>query len=99
MKFREKLFLFFFGFLFLLTFAVKAQIGIVDQNAKTKPTLVILGTFHMGTPGNNVVNPKVANITTHERQKQMAELVDKLKKFKPTKIVLECDHPEADAKI
>jgi len=98
MKLREKFFLFVFCFLFLSTFAVKAQIGIVDQDARTKPTLVILGTYHMGTPGNNVVNPKVADITTPERQRQMAELVKKLKNFKPTKIVLECDHPEADAK-
>lgn len=98
MKLREKFFLFVFCFLFLSSFAVKAQIGIVDQDAKVKPTLVILGTYHMGTPGNNVVNPKVADITTPERQRQMAELVKKLKNFKPTKIVLECDHPEADAK-
>jgi hypothetical protein len=98
-KLHRSFFLFVICFLFLLTFAVNAQIGIVDQNAKTKPTLVILGTYHMGTPGNNVVNPKVADITTPERQKQIVELVQKLKKFKPTKIVLECDHPEADAKI
>lgn len=94
----EKIFLFVFCFLFLSTYSVKAQIGIVDRDAKTKPTLVILGTFHMGTPGNNVVNPKVADITTPERQKQIIELVEKLKKFKPTKIVIECDHPEADTK-
>ena len=85
-------------FCLLSTFTVKAQTGIVDQDAKIKPTLVILGTYHMGTPGNNVVNPKVADITTSERQKEIAELVEKLKNFKPTKIVLECDHPEADAK-
>ena len=92
-------FFFLFGFCLLLsTFTVKAQIGIVNQDAKTKPTLVILGTYHMGTPGNNVVNPKVADISTPERQKQMVELVENLKKFKPTKIVVECDHPEADAK-
>ena len=96
MKPLEKLFL--LGFCFLLTFSVKAQIGIVNQDAKIKPTLVILGTYHMGTPGNNVVNPKVADISTPERQKQVVELVKKLKNFKPTKIVLECDHPEADAK-
>ena len=96
MKLLEKFFL--LVFCFLLTLSVKAQIGIVDQDAKTKPTLVILGTYHMGTPGNNVVNPKVADITTPERQKEIAELVGKLKNFKPTKIVLECDHPEADAK-
>lgn len=98
MKLFENFFLFVFCFLFLSTYSVKAQIGIVDRDAKTKPTLVILGTFHMGTPGNNVVNPKVADITTPERQKQIIELVEKLKKFKPTKIVIECDHPEADTK-
>jgi hypothetical protein len=96
MKLRSKIFLF-GGFLFLSTFAVKAQVGIVDRDARTKPTLVILGTYHMGTPGNNVVNPKVNDVTTPERQKQIVELVEKLKKFKPTKIVVEIDL-EDDAK-
>lgn len=92
---REKNFLFGFCFLFLSTFAVKAQIGIVDGDAKTKPTLVVLGSYHMGTPGNNVVNPKVNDVTTPERQKQIVELIEKLKKFKPTKIVVEIDIEDA----
>jgi hypothetical protein len=91
MKLRGDFFLLGLCFLFLPTFAVKAQIGIVDRGAKIKPTLVILGTYHMGTPGNNVVNPKVNDVTTPERQKQMVELVEKLKRFKPTKIVVELD--------
>jgi len=98
MKSLGKFFPFVFCFLFLPTLVVKAQIGILDQDAKTKPALVILGTYHMGTPGNNVVNPKVADITTPERQKQVVELVENLKKFKPTKIVLEYDLKD-DAKI
>ena len=81
MKLIEKFFLFVFCFLFLSTFAVKAQIGIVDRDAKTKPTLVVLGTYHMGTPGNNVINGKVDDISTPERQKQIVELVEKLKKI------------------
>lgn len=97
MKLCEKIFLFGFCFLSLSTFAVKAQIGIVDRAAGIKPTLVILGTYHMGTPGNNVVNPKVGDVATPERQKQIVELVEKLKKFKPTKIVVEIDL-EDDAK-
>jgi hypothetical protein len=71
---------------------VNAQLGIVDRDARKKPAMVILGTYHMGTPGRNVVNPKVADITTPERQKQLLELVERLRKFKPTKIVLECDN-------
>jgi hypothetical protein len=97
MKLREKVLLLCFCSLFLPAFAVKAQIGIVDREAKTKPALVILGTYHMGTPGNNVVNGKVDDITSPERQKQVVKLVEKLEKFKPTKIVVECDL-EADAK-
>jgi hypothetical protein len=97
MKLRGKFFLFGACFLSLSAFAVKAQIGILDQDARTKPALVILGTYHMGVAGNNVVNAKVADITTPERQKQLVELVEKLKKFKPTKIVVECDL-EDDAK-
>ncbi|HUQ32516.1 MAG TPA: DUF5694 domain-containing protein [Pyrinomonadaceae bacterium] len=97
MKLRERNFLLGVCFLFLSTFAVKAQIGIVDRDAKTKPTLVVLGTYHMGTPGNNMVNGKVDDVTSPVRQKQIVQLIERLKQFKPTKIVLECDL-EADAK-
>lgn len=97
MRLREGFFLFVFCFLFLSSFTVKAQVGIVDRDARIKPALVILGTYHMGTPGKNVVNGKVDDITSPERQKQVVELVEKLKKFKPTKIVVECDI-EDDAK-
>lgn len=90
MKLREIFFQLVFCFLLLSTFAVMAHTGIVNKDAKIKPTLVILGTYHMGTPGNNVVNGKVDDVSTPERQKQMAELVEKLKRFKPTKIVVEC---------
>ncbi|HJR05995.1 MAG TPA: DUF5694 domain-containing protein [Pyrinomonadaceae bacterium] len=97
MKSRGNIFLFGFCFLFLLPCAVNAQLGIVDRDAKTKPALVILGTYHMGTPGNNVVNGKIDDVTSPERQKQIVKLVERLEKFKPTKIVVECDL-EADAK-
>jgi len=84
--------------LFCQTLVVNTQIGVVDQDAKIKPTITILGTYHMRTPGNNVVNPIVADVSTPERQKQIVELVEKLKKFKPTKIAVEIDI-EDDAKI
>lgn len=97
MKSRGRFFLFGFCFLLLSSFTAKAQIGIVDREARTKPALMVLGTYHMGTPGKNVVNGKVDDVSSPERQKQIVELVAKLKKFKPTKIVVECDL-EKDAK-
>jgi hypothetical protein len=97
MKLLQKAFLFGFCSLFLSTFAVKAQLGIVDREATIKPALVVLGTYHMGTAGNNVVNGKVDDVTSPERQKQIVKLIEKLEKFRPTKIVVECDL-ENDAK-
>jgi hypothetical protein len=77
--------------LFCQVIAINAQIGIVDKDAKVKPVLVILGSHHLGTQGNNVIKAKAVDVTTPERQKQIVRLIEKLKKFKPTKIVLEID--------
>jgi len=97
MKSGRNFLLFSFWFVLLPALAVQAQVGIVDSHAKTKPALVILGTYHMGTPGNNVVNPEVADVGSPRRQKEMVQLVERLRRFNPTKIVVECDS-EDDAK-
>jgi hypothetical protein len=91
MKLPGYIFLSSFSFLFLSASAATAQVGIVDKRAIKKPTLVVLGTYHMTTTTTNVVNNQVDDITSPERQKQVVELVGKLKSFKPTKIALECD--------
>jgi len=58
---------------------------------------LFLGTYHMGAPGNHLLNGRVADVTSPERQKRLGQLVEKLKKIKPTKIAVECDL-EDDAK-
>ena len=98
MKLYGKIFIFGFCFLVLSTFTVMGQIGVVDRNAKRKPTLVILGTYHMSATKTNIINREVDDITTAVRQKQVVELVERLKKINPTKIALECDI-EDDAKV
>jgi hypothetical protein len=88
MKRLENFLSFALCFPILFASAAKAQLGVVDRDAKTKPALTMLGTYHMGTPGSNVVDPEVADVGTPQRQKQMVELVERLKKFKPTKMML-----------
>lgn len=70
---------------------VNGQIGIVDKDAKIKPKLIVLGSYHFGSQGNNLIKAKTPDITTPERQKQIAKLLEKLKSFKPTKVVVEID--------
>lgn len=86
--------LFITGFLFFTIFptTLRAQLGNVNQDAEEKPKLVVLGTYHMATTTSNVINIDADDVTTPERQKEMLELMEKLKKFKPTKIALECDY-------
>jgi hypothetical protein len=82
--------LLFFCWLFSGVNLVPAQVGIVDREAKSKPSLMLVGSYHFANPGRDIVKSKVTDVSTPERQSQLEALVGKLKKFKPTKIVLEC---------
>ncbi len=68
-----------------------SQVGIVDQNSKSKPTIAFIGTYHMGSQGNNVFKGSYDDILSPERQKELLILIQKLKDFKPTKILVERD--------
>ena len=76
------------------TFSAKtsfAQVGIVDQKATKKPTIVFIGTYHMGTQGNNVFKGSYDDVLSPKRQKELQVLLQKLKSFNPTKILVERD--------
>jgi len=58
-----------------------------SQQQKTK--VVLLGCFHFDNPGLDVAKFENANILSEKRQKEVREIVDKLKAFKPDKIFVE----------
>ena len=89
MKLRGRLCLLCGYLFFFQVLIIGAQVGIVDRNAKVKPTFVLLGTYHMGNEGNNTFKSDVDDVTSPKRQKQVAELLAKLEKYKPTKINFE----------
>ena len=49
---------------------------------------MVVGTFHMAG-GRDMVNPNVKDIMEPRRQREVIELVERLSKFKPTKIGVE----------
>jgi uncharacterized protein with PIN domain len=60
------------------------------QDAKpAKPVVMILGSYHMGNPGRDLNNVKADDVRTERRQKEIADFIAVLKKFKPTKIAIE----------
>jgi hypothetical protein len=55
------------------------------------PEILVLGTYHMSNPGHDVYNIQADDVQTPKRQQEIAQLLEVLKKFHPTKIAIEAD--------
>ena len=53
------------------------------------PEILILGTFHMASPGRDIHNTEVDDVLAGDRQREIRELIDVLQRFRPTKIAVE----------
>ncbi|MGO8986943.1 MAG: DUF5694 domain-containing protein [Terriglobales bacterium] len=56
-----------------------------------RPEILVLGTYHMSNPGRDVYNMQADDVLSPKRQQEMAQLIEVLKKFHPTKIAIEAD--------
>ena len=54
-----------------------------------KPTLMILGSHHMANPGLDGFNFQADDVLTPKRQREIEQLTDLLREFKPTKVAVE----------
>ncbi|MGH9947178.1 MAG: DUF5694 domain-containing protein [Pyrinomonadaceae bacterium] len=54
-----------------------------------KPTILILGTYHMNNPGRDVLNVNWDDMLSTKRQREIIKFVSLLKRFQPTKIAIE----------
>ncbi len=70
--------------IFAFTLPIAAQ-----ETKQTKPVVMILGSYHMGNPGLDLNNIKADDVLAEKRQKEIAEFIALIKKFKPTKIAIE----------
>ena len=68
---------------------VRAQKLDLPEFPKTK--VLILGTFHMGNPGNDVYNLEADDMLASKRQLEINTVVEALAAFEPTKVALESD--------
>jgi Family of unknown function (DUF5694) len=75
----------------LFSLSVYAQTGIVSAEAPVKPTLMVLGSYHFANPGKDVIKATVTDVSTLERQREITEMIERLEKYRPTKIAVECD--------
>jgi len=63
----------------------------LQKQEQKKAHVLVLGSFHMANPGHDIFNLKVDDVLEPKRQKEIAETIEMLKKFRPTKIAIESD--------
>lgn len=59
--------------------------------ANARPEILVLGTYHMSNPGHDIHNMQADDVLSPKRQQELAQLIEVLKKFRPTKIAIEAD--------
>jgi hypothetical protein len=59
------------------------------ESQQSKAEVLVLGVYHMANPGHDIFNTQADDVLAPKRQQEIAQLIDVLKKFKPTKIAIE----------
>ena len=59
----------------------------VETSARAE--VLVLGVYHMANPGRDIFNTQADDVLTTKRQAEIAQLIEVLKKFRPTKIAIE----------
>ena len=83
----------------IFALAITSAIAALAQSpaAKTevppapRAEVLVLGTYHMANPGHDIFNMQADDVLAPKRQAEMAQLMEVLKKFRPTKIAVESD--------
>jgi hypothetical protein len=61
------------------------------SQSTVRPEILVLGTFHMSNPGHDLHNMQADDVLSPKRQREIAQLIEVLKKFRPTKIAIEAE--------
>ena len=77
----------------LAAFMFLATLLSITAIAQTAPPqraeILILGTYHMANPGHDIFNMSADDVLSPKRQAEIGQLLEVLKRFKPTKIAIE----------
>jgi hypothetical protein len=75
-----------FLFLGVLTISTTSWV-----QSDSRPEILVLGTYHMENRGHDIFNLQADNVLLPKRREEIAQLVEVLKRLRPTKIAIEAD--------
>lgn len=71
--------------------AVSQQSPAETPAAPVRAEVLVLGVYHMANPGHDIFNTQADDVLAPKRQAEMAQLIEVLKRFHPTKIAIEAN--------
>ncbi len=69
--------------------AARAGTEPLHAESPVRPEILIVGTYHMASPGLDVHNMEVDDVLSATRQREITELMEVLRRFRPTKVAVE----------
>jgi Family of unknown function (DUF5694) len=74
----------------LIAVLVLCALGAQAQTpAPARAEVLVLGTYHMANPGRDIFNTKADDVLAPKRQAEIAQVIEVLKRFNPTKVAIE----------
>ena len=61
----------------------------LGQSSAARPEILVLGTYHMANPGRDLHSTQVDDVLSPKRQQEIAEVIEVLRRFRPTKVAVE----------
>jgi hypothetical protein len=77
--------------LFVLMVGVAVSQELPAPATPARAEVLVLGVYHMSNPGRDIFNMRADDVLAPKRQAEIAQLMEVLKKFQPTKIAVEGD--------
>lgn len=78
-------------FALVLTVVILVVAPGVGAQAPARAEVLVLGVYHMANPGHDIHNMHADDVLAPQRQAEIAQLIEALKKFRPTKVAVEAD--------
>lgn len=75
----------------LIAFALPAFAQAPADRPPDRAQVLVLGVYHMANPGRDLFNMPADDVLAPKRQAEILELVEVLKRFRPTKVAVERD--------
>ena len=66
------------------------------QNREPHADFLFIGSYHMGNPGRDVHNTKADDVLSEKRQREIAEVVRLIERYRPTKVMVEAGTESQD---